>query len=208
MGTDIQMDWRTVGRAVLAGVIAGLIAGGVAFVVSQSLPKGYAAQSQVLVGSLTATNTNELDAYHQLAQTYAHIATSEPLLERVRNQLALNVDAAEMASWVNAQATGQGIVVIDATAPSGDDAARIANTVASQILGLATPQGQTTSIAQVIQPAFPPERASTPNVPVNTLVAAFLGFFLGMGATLLAATRRAAAVPTPEATAIIWPERP
>jgi capsular polysaccharide biosynthesis protein len=202
-----QLDWRTIARAVVAGVIAGLIAGGVAFVVSQALPKGYAAESHVLVGSLTATNTDELDAYHRLSQTYAELATSGPLLERVRGRLGLTMSATELASRVNAQATTQGIVLIDVTASDGEDAARISNGIAAEILELATPQGQLTSLAQVIQPAEPPDRASTPNVAVNTLVATFLGFFLGLGAAVLVANRRMAAIATPEAPVVAWPGR-
>jgi hypothetical protein len=49
------------------GGIAALIAGGVAFAVSESLPKEYDSQARVLVGSLTATSTDALDAYQRLA---------------------------------------------------------------------------------------------------------------------------------------------
>jgi len=207
VATDFPITWRTAARAVGAGVIAGLIAGGVAFVVSQALPKGYTAESQVLVGSLTATNTDSLDTYHRLSQTYAELATSGPLLGRVRDKLALTIDPGDLASRVNAQATSQGIVVLDVTGPDGEEAARISNAIAAEILELATPPGQPSSIAEVIEPATPPGHAATPIVAVNTLVAAFLGFFLGLGAALVVANRRPATVRTAEAASVAWPER-
>jgi capsular polysaccharide biosynthesis protein len=209
VATEFQFGGRTIARAIAAGIVAGLIAGGIAFAVSQELPKGYTAESQVLVGALTTTNTDQLDAYHRLSLTYAQLATSSPLLERVQGQLGLNVAPGELASRVDAQANSQGIIAIDATASSPDEASRISNAIAAEILALATAPGQPTSLAEVIQPAVPPDHASTPNVTVNTLVAAFLGFFLGLGGTLLVASRRspARAPGAQEAQTVAWPER-
>ena len=152
-------------------------------------------------------NTDSLDTYHRLSQTYAELATSGPLLGRVRDKLALTIDPGDLASRVNAQATNQGIVVIDVTGPDGEEAARISNAIAAEILELATPPGQPSSIAEVIEPANPPAHATTPNVAVNTLVAAFLGFFLALGAALVVANRRPATVRTAEAAGVAWPER-
>ena len=207
MVTDIRVDWRALRRTIAAGAIAAVAAGVVAFLVSQALPKGYDAEARVLVGSLTATSTDELDAYHRLSQTYAELANSSLLLTRVIDRLGLPGDAARLASRVDARATSQGIVVIAATAATPDEASQIANMIASEVLLLATPTGKVTSLAEIIQPATPPDRAASPNVLINTLVAAALGLALGAAAGLALARRQAPMSSATEPASVAWPGR-
>ena len=207
MIADLRIDWRALRRVIAAGAIAAVVAGGVAFVLSQALPKAYDAEARVLVGSLTATSTDELDAYHRLAQTYAELANSSPLLARVIGQLGLSDDPAGLSSRVDARATSQGIVVIAATAASPDEATQIANSIAAQVLLLATPSGKLTSLAEVIQPATPPDHQSSPNVLINTLVAASLGLALGLAAAWALARIQASTTSTAEMPSVAWPSR-
>lgn len=205
MIADIRIDWRAVRRVIAAGAITAVVAGGLAFLISQALPKGYDAEARVLVGSLTATSTDELDAYHRLSQTYAELANSTPLLARVVNRLGLDDDPAGLASRVDARATSQGILVIAATASSPAEAAEIANSIAAEVLLLATPSGKSASLAEVIQPAVPPDRQSSPNVLINTLVAASLGLALGIAAAWAVARVQAMTASTAEAPSVTWP---
>lgn len=208
MAMDIRIGWRALWRAIAAGVIAAVVAGGVAFVVSQWLPKGYNAEAQVLVGSLTATTTDELDTYHRLAQTYAELATSSPVLERVVGRLGLSDDPARLATRIDVKATSQGIVVITTTAGTPTEASEISNTVADEVLRLATPIGKITSLAEVVQPASPPDRPASPNVLINTLIAAFLGLALGLGAALALASREVSTATAREMSSVAWPGNP
>lgn len=143
MTNEAPIRWRWLGRiaavALVAGVVAAIVAGLVAFAVSQSLPKEYDAQAGIIVGSLTATSTDELDAYERLASTYAELATSSPLLTRVIDRLGLSDDPVDLATRIDVRASAQGIVLIDATSTSPVEAAQIANTVAEEIVNLAQP---------------------------------------------------------------------
>lgn len=211
MTNDSPIRWRWLGRiamrAVAAGGIAAAIAGGVAFAVSQSLPKEYDSQAGVIVGSLTATSTDQLDAYQRLALTYAELATSSPLLTRVVDRIGLSDDPVGLAARIDVRASGQGIILINATAASPSEASEIANTVADEILALATPAGESASLAAVIQPAISPDGPSSPRVLLNTLVAACLGLALGLGLALLVASRETPASSAQELAPVAWPER-
>ena len=79
----------------VAGV---LLAAGTAFLVSSALPKVYEGTATLIVGqSIQSANPdyNQLLASQRLSQTYAEIATTTPLLERViaANALSITPDA-------------------------------------------------------------------------------------------------------------------
>lgn len=171
-------------------VLLAATAGGVAFYVSQVLPKQYDSEAKVLVGSLTDANYDQLLAYQQLAQTYAGIATTTPVLTRVIGQLGLT-DATLLASRIDVVApTGQSFVTIVVTAASPLEASQLANGVANEITALALPAVDQPSLATVVQPAIPPDQPSSPRVLLNTAVAAALGFCLGVGIALLLGGRK------------------
>lgn len=182
-------------RALAAGAITAAIAASVAHFVSQAIPKAYDSQAGVLVGSLTATTTDELDTYQRLALTYADLATTPSLLNRVIERLGLPDDSSGLASRLDIRASGQGILRIDATAPTPSEAAEIANAVADEILRVARPTtGSAPSLASVFQPADPPREPSSPRPFLNALIAAVLGFALGGGLAVLVRPRE----PAPE----------
>jgi capsular polysaccharide biosynthesis protein len=176
-------------RAVVAGVVAAAIAGGVAFAVSLSLPKEYESTAAVIVGSLTAATTEELDVNQRLALTYAELATSSPVLTKVIDRIGLDDDPSELAGRIDVRAPGQGIIRIKATALAPNEAAQIANVVANEILALATPVDTTASRAKVVEPAAVSGSPSSPSVVINTLIAAMLGLALGVGLALLLSSR-------------------
>lgn len=159
---DAPIRWRWLGRvaglAIAAGAIAAVVAAGVAFAISQTLPKEYDSQAGVIVGSLTATSTDELAAYQTLAVTYAQLATSTPLLTRVIDRLGLTDDPVELETRIIVRASGQGIVTIDATAATPAAAAQIANAVADQIVSMAQP-----SVTVTLLPSAGPTAAVSPS---------------------------------------------
>jgi Capsular polysaccharide biosynthesis protein len=172
-------------------VLITVVAAATTFIVSQLLPRQYESEARVLVGSITDPNTDKLNAYQQLAQTYAALATTTPLLTRVAAQLGLTDDPKRLALAINVRAPlGQSIVRIVATGSSASGAARLANAVAGQLTDLGRPTKTDPSIASVVQPAIPPDDPSSPRVFLNTLVAATFGLVLGMGIAILRASRR------------------
>ena len=170
-------------------VAASVTAAVAAFLVSASLPKQYTSEARVLVGTLTASTYDQQLAYQQLAQTYAEVATTTPVLSRVSDQLGLG-DPTNLATRLDVRAPlGQSIVRISATGRSGGDAMQLANAVAEQITTLSRPAAGGSGVASVIQPALVPEAPSAPLLLLNTLVAAALGLALGFGLALLLATQ-------------------
>ncbi len=170
------------------------VAGASAFIVSQLLPKEYESEAKVLVGSLTETRTDQILAYQQLAQTYVELATTTPVLARVSDSLGLGVDPVDLRARIDVRAPiGQNVIRVVARAPAPDEAARIANAVAEEIITFARTAENEPSLATVVQPALPPEKPSSPRVVLNTVIAAALGFALGVGLALLLTGRHEAA---------------
>ena len=59
-------------------------------------PREYESEARVLVGSLTETNLDQLQAHQQLAQTYAEVALTTPVLTRVIDRLGWAMDPTEL----------------------------------------------------------------------------------------------------------------
>jgi polysaccharide biosynthesis transport protein len=170
-----------------------VVAAATTFIVSERLPRQYESEARVLVGSVTDPNIDKLNAYQQLAQTYAALATTTPLLTRAAEQLGLSEDPTRLALAISVRAPlGQGIVRIVTTGSSASDAAQLANAVAEQVADLGRPTKTDPSIASVVQPAIPPDGPSSPRVFLNTLVAGALGLALGIGIAILRASMREA----------------
>lgn len=131
----------------VAGV---LLAGGTAFLVSVNLPRVYEAKATLIVGqSLSAVNPdyNQLLASQRLSQTYADVATTRPILERVDATLNLGLTTDDLLAKVRADAPRDStLLVITASDSNPETAAKIANAIAAELLS-ASPalQGQQTN---------------------------------------------------------------
>lgn len=173
-------------------VLLTLVAAGAAFLVSSLLPKSYTAESQVLVGSLTDPNIDQQMGFGQLAQTYAQLATTSPLLTAVIDDLDLTVSTEEVARNLDVRApVGLSIIRIEATASTAAGATALADAVAEQITELSRQQPPAIgNLATIVQPAEAPTSPSSPRILLNTLVAAALGFGLGLLIALIPVYRR------------------
>jgi capsular polysaccharide biosynthesis protein len=173
-------------------VLMAVVAGAAAFIVSSLLPKSYTAEARVLVGSLTDSNYDQLLAYGQLAQTYAQLAGTTPVLAGVITELGLDMSPESLAQRLDVRApTGLSIIRIQATGTSPEQAAQLANAVAGQIAKIAKQAPPATgSLASIVQEAQPPASASAPRVLLNSVVAAALGLALGVIVALIPAYRR------------------
>jgi capsular polysaccharide biosynthesis protein len=188
----VSIVWRSIRLIIVMTVMAAVAA----FIISQYLPKKYQSEARVLVGSVTNPNIDLLNAYEQLAQTYAELATTTPTLSLVSDQLGLNEDPTRLALAIDVRApAGESIVEIVATGSSPSQAAAIANAVAQQLTDLGRTPTSGVSIASVVQPALPDPNPSSPLILLNTLIVAVLGFALGVGIALLLAVRRDGTAP-------------
>ena len=186
----LSLPARTLLRWSWLIVFLSVTAGATAFFGSQMLPKQYDSEAQVLVGALTTVNNDQLLAYQQLAQTYAEIATTTPVLTRVIDKLSLPDQATQLASRIDVRAlVGESIVKVVATASSPLQASQLANAVADEITTMGRSAVDQPSLATVVQSALPPDHPSSPRVLLNTAIAAALGFVLGVGVALLVGNR-------------------
>jgi capsular polysaccharide biosynthesis protein len=184
---DLQRLSEIVWHSLLGIVILTIVAGAAAFGISMVLPRQWEAESRLLVGSLVETDTSQLEAYQQLASTYAEVATSTPIMQRVIQRLGLSDDPKKLGERVTIRAAiGQAVVKINTTADDPTAAADLANAFASEIVRLgqpATPSGE--SLVTIYQPGEPPEDPSSPRILINTLIAASVGFVVGVGLAVL-----------------------
>lgn len=126
-------------------IAATVLGGSISYVVSSNLPRVYEGRTTLIVGqSLTSAdpNYNQILASQRLSQTYAQLATTTPILDRVIQRVGLGVTAQELRPDVSAQAPRDS-TLITVTATNGDPnvAAAIANAVAEELI-LASPAVQ------------------------------------------------------------------
>jgi len=119
----------------IAGI---LLAGGTAFLVSSSLPKSYDSTATLIVGQSTQSanpDYNQLLTSQRLSQTYADLATTTPLLERVIEQNGLTVTPEEFRALIVADAPRDSTLV-KLTVKDGDpaQAAILANSLAAEMI--------------------------------------------------------------------------
>lgn len=143
---------RARARIVIVGVLA---AGLAALGLSLAMPKVYEADTTLIVGqSLVSANPdyNQILASQRLTQTYATIALTRPLLDAVISSLHLQLTADQLRQQVTATAPSDAtLLTITVNARTPDDAANIANAVATQLIK-ASPalQGQNDGIPSFV----------------------------------------------------------
>ena len=115
-----------------------LITGAAAFLVSSTLPKVYEGHATLLVGQSVQTSNpdlNQLLASQRLSQTYAELALTNPLLERVIAKTGVASTSQELKKRVTAVAPRDSILVhltVQDSEPSR--AAALANALAAEMI--------------------------------------------------------------------------
>lgn len=104
------------------------------------MPKVYEAQTTLIVGlSLTAVSpdSNQLLVSQRLSQTYAELALTPPVLERVIAALKLNTSPADLRKRVSPDPhLNTTLLTITARDGNADHAAAIANEVSNELIAL------------------------------------------------------------------------
>jgi receptor protein-tyrosine kinase len=119
-------------------LVATWVAGLLAFVVAIQIPPTFESRARLLVGPIN-TDLNTLRAGGQLVQTYAELVTSRPLLESTVEELGLDIDASDLEESVTASPDDvRRLLTIRVQSGEPDDAAAIANTLAQELIQLAS----------------------------------------------------------------------
>lgn len=115
-----------------------MLSAATAYVVSSFQPKIYEANTTLIVGqSLSSSNLdlNQLQVAEGLASTYASIAESRPILERVIESLGLELTPKTLSERIQMRTqTGSSLLIISAQDRDPDVAAAIANSLGDELI--------------------------------------------------------------------------
>ena len=159
------------------------------------MPKAYTATTRVFfaVSGDSASALAQASSFveKQMA-SYAEVATSPKVLNKVVEQLGLNTTAIELAGSIEANVSVDTVIIeIAATDPDPRQAASIANAVGTELAKAAgdlTPRlanGTEAVKATTLAVAQVPTSPSSPNIPRNLGVGLILGLLLGIGFAVL-----------------------
>jgi capsular polysaccharide biosynthesis protein len=173
--------WRRAWIVALATAGAALAA----HVAAADHPRVHQAKAVLLVGPLKA-GIDTLRASGPLAETYAELARSRPVLAATERRLHARGVAKRIA--VSANQTTR-LLTVEARDADAARAARIANAHAASLLALAArrasgaiPSGR----LQVVDPAVPSRAAVGPDATTLTILAGLLGFGASLALVALA----------------------
>ncbi|WP_420098192.1 polysaccharide biosynthesis tyrosine autokinase [Corynebacterium sp.] len=179
-------------------VVGALVGGLLGWGISALMTKHYTATSQLYVGA--ANTGNSTDAYRGtlLSQsqvgTYAEIATSRALGERVAEDLNLDESPADVASMLTAGANRDTVILnINAVADDAELARDLANSASAQLttmvaeLNTTTAPGGASSAPQLapLNDALTPESPSTPKSLQNVGLGIAAGLVIGLVAAVV-----------------------
>ncbi|MGZ6643340.1 MAG: hypothetical protein ACXVFT_16135 [Solirubrobacteraceae bacterium] len=165
-------------------IAAALTAGLVGYAVVSSATPSYQTNAVLLVGP-TNTDLDTLRAAGQLAQTYAQLATSRPLIAATERRLGLRAIGPEISA--NASDVTR-LLTVQVTDRDPVRGARIANAHAAELVALA--DRRRTRVPgpgelEVVDPAQPAHSASGPGAVPIALVAGIVGLLGALGLALL-----------------------
>ncbi len=158
-----------------------VIGGAAAYAITSVVPKQYTAQSIVLVGSLTETDLQQQLAFQQLAQTYATLANTRPVVSTMTNTVRLMGRDPDPLDHVSARAV-ESDTLIEISGISGDPqrAVVLAEAMADDLVALSTTATDGAPLASVIQRPEVPTSPSGPTLALNVVVGVVLGGALGL----------------------------
>jgi capsular polysaccharide biosynthesis protein len=167
-------------------LVAAAVAGATAYLASARVPATYEAEARLLVGPIN-TDRDTLRASSELAQTYAALATTGPVVERAAERIGRTATGEATEADVAATANdATRILTIRARDDDAALAAALANAVADTVVALPTqdlarPEGQ----LQVIERAEPPADPVDPDPLLIAPLAALAGLLGALGLALL-----------------------
>lgn len=177
---------------ILLAIVLGLAAAGA--VVLLSTPR-YSATAKILFSAARVDTGQDL-AYagnyvQSRMQTYKGLATTPAVLDKVIDELGLDMTPSELAEQISVE-TSQIDTLIGVTVESTErrEAREIADTVAAQLIGAvvevensgASDEDEPGVRGVVVGEATLPEEPSSPDVPIDLLAGLLLGAFVGVGA--------------------------
>lgn len=172
------------------------------------LPPTYSSTCRIHVGTFSGTGSNTNSSFAEvqpqdpyLMQTELEIIQSEVVLSRVVEDMDLNVEwgnrylegspltTLESLKILRRQldlrpVRGTGLIEITIFSPQPEEAAKLANAIATSYIAYISSQSDTQRV-HVIDTAHPAIRAVKPNKPLNIIVGGIVGVLVGLICGLL-----------------------
>jgi len=171
--------WFIVGGTLLGAIIAlGL---GIA------APPGYPASVTLLVSPIpkdTGITNGDLQVAQGLTPTFAELATTRPILERVIRQTGVTVDVDDLAAAVSTRVpVGTSLLTVSVLNQDAQQAATLANGIADELRAYAKPTGVDPNRGlqvqlAVVDPATPATDRDGPPLLVRIVLGAAIALFL------------------------------
>jgi tyrosine-protein kinase len=181
MGRTLSLARRWRGMLVAATVTAGLVG----YLVASSGTPTYETSSMLLVGPIN-TDLDTLRAAGQLAETYAELATSRPVIDATQRRLRLRDISGEVSADASEVTRLLTIRVRDRDPRRG---AAIANAHAQELVALAARRRPRVVAGpgelQIVDPARPASSPSGPGAVPIAIVCALVGLLGALGLALL-----------------------
>lgn len=172
--------WTLVAATWIAALSAWIVASGAA--------PTYAATNRILVGPLGSADLDTIRAASALVETYAQVTTTQPIMQRVVDNLGLTITAEELADSVQTAADDlTRVLTISAEHGNAEAAAQIANELGAVIMaeaatdGVVRPEGE----MRVIDPARADPVPVAPDVVLIVGLAAAAGFIAALALVVL-----------------------
>ncbi|HEV7847876.1 MAG TPA: polysaccharide biosynthesis tyrosine autokinase [Mycetocola sp.] len=188
----LHKSWILIVACTLLGV-------GAAAAYSLTLAPKYQSTTQLYVsvraseGAATGDLVQGTSFARQAVTSYVDVVNSALVLDRVIDELGLDMTAQQLAPTI-AASSPLNTVLIDVTVTNTDpvQAAAIANSVGVTFADVVTnqlekPEGETASPVKIetIQPAVTPTSPSSPNVQLNIILGFLVGLAVGLGVAVL-----------------------
>lgn len=183
-----QRRWLTI---VVFFLLSLLAAGAITY----SQTPQYESKARVFIS--TDTSGNSIEALQasvyatQRVQSYAQLATSRELMQRVISRLNLNLTPNQLADKVSSEvAVNTVIIVLSVKDPDPAVAQQIAKAESEELTeyltDLETPPGKSAPVkASVVDPASYNASQVSPNPALNLVVAGLIGLFVGFGTAVV-----------------------
>ncbi|MCW2784411.1 MAG: hypothetical protein JWP74_928, partial [Marmoricola sp.] len=181
----VQRRWLTIVLFFVIGLV-----GGAALTYTQT-PQ-YESSARVFIASDAGTDNTAASAVAsgyfaaQQVQSFANLATSRELMERVIASLNLNMTPAALSGKIDASvATGTVIIDLTVTDPSANRAQQIAKAESEDFTDFITELETSPVKATIVDPASYNATQVSPKVALNLAIAGVLGLVIGAAMALL-----------------------
>lgn len=175
--------WRKLWALILFLVVGACIAGAATMLMTpqyQATSTIYMFSKETDLSSLTS-----LQIGSQLTADYEKLATSRPVVEKVIQQLGLDMTYEDFVSMIQIDnPTDTHMLTVTVTSTDPQQAANISNTLANA-LSDRVEEVIDTDRPNMVEEAVVPEDASSPSLKKNVLIGAVLGFVLAAAVILV-----------------------